>query len=69
MKELNYPNAKSFLFLIGINYTFITFGPKTCLLKIFMISRTLDPISGNLLADCVGALPIAFNLLLYLFMN
>lgn len=60
---------KSFLVLIGINYTLIIFDPKTSLLQIFMISRTLDSIIGNLFSDSVGALQIAFNLLLWLFIK
>lgn len=41
---------------MGINYTFIIFDPKTFLLQIFMVSRTLDSIIRNLFSDCVGAL-------------
>ena len=53
---------KSFLFLLRINYISIIFDPKTFLLQIFMISRILDSIIGNLFSDCVGTLRIAFNL-------
>lgn len=69
LKGSNYHDAKSFLFLIGINCTFITFVPKTFSLQICMISRTLDSIIENLFSNCFRALQIAFNLLLWLFMK